>query len=103
VSAHRPQQQKPATPTVTPAPSPSATPPPGPPILARRPAPAVSYPRLFVTQFAATLLAVLIGGAVLLVGLRVYLHWSVASWADGVQERMKQANAPRPGTVPTAR
>lgn len=62
----------------------------------------VTLAGLFWTQLAAVTLGVIIGGGVLLVGVRYYVHWSVA---DTIEKLEKERLRPTPpaGPVPAVR
>jgi len=48
-----------------------------------------SWMQMFTACFAGTFLA----GLLLLVGIRLYIHWSIADTTNQINERMKQ-NSP---------
>lgn len=47
----------------------------------------VSVPGLWLTIFTATLAAILVGGLILGVATRAYLHWSVADTMKDINDK----------------
>jgi len=49
----------------------------------------------WLSQFTATLAGVVLGGAILVFGIRTYIRWSIADTMSQVDERIQKDLAPK--------
>lgn len=49
----------------------------------------------WLSQFTATLAGVVLGGAILVLGVRAYIRWSIQDTMDRIDERIQKDIGPR--------